>query len=215
MPHATCHTQKHQPQLAPNWKFARRGSLFGDYTSEEDGTTYSFILAAPQFTITIIFSSSLSLSLLLSSPFWRLRRIKIAAVSSKSQNLQCQHQFSTRQRIFRHLSRSNFHVKTLVRSKKKKLNTKKANKTSVTWRRAKSNEVQILCKYLINYLFINKTRGWKCDKLSCLGSVGYARPGSAKVAANTVQHKLYTFFLHTPPSQKGSPAVPLPQPVAS
>jgi len=37
-------------------------------------------------------------------PDWRLRRIKIAAVSSKSQKLQQQHQFSTRQRIFRHQS---------------------------------------------------------------------------------------------------------------
>lgn len=124
--HFTCHmphaTQKHQPQLAPNWKFARRGSLFG-IRRKEDGTTYSFILAAPQFTITIIFSSSLSLSLLFSSPFWRLRRIKIAAVSSKSQKLQCQHQFSTRQRIFRHLStqflRANFGAKQKKKAKQK------------------------------------------------------------------------------------------------
>lgn len=38
--------------------------------------------------------------------------------------------------------RENFGAK-----KKKKLNKNKANKTSVTWRAAKSNEVQILCKY--------------------------------------------------------------------
>lgn len=46
-------------------------------------------------TITIISRSSCP-----TGHHWRLRRIKIAAVSSKSQKLQQQHQFSTRQRIF-------------------------------------------------------------------------------------------------------------------
>lgn len=119
--HFTCHmphaTHKNTSLSLPPTESLPDAEVCSGLRGKEDGTTYSFILAAPQFTITIIFSSSLSL--LLSSPFLRLRRIKIAAVSSKSQKLQCQHQFSTRQRIFRHLSRRNFHVKTLVRSKKK------------------------------------------------------------------------------------------------
>lgn len=133
MPHATCHANTSNSSdslsLPPTKSFARRGSLSGIRQGEQ--TTYSFILAAPQFTITIIFSSFVWLSLSLSLwcclslslrflPFWRLRRIKIAAVSSKSQKLQRQHQFSTRQRIFRHLStqfpRANFGAKAQKKS---------------------------------------------------------------------------------------------------
>lgn len=45
--HFTCHmphaTQKHQPQLAPNWKFAQRGSLFGIRRKETGPHTVSFL----------------------------------------------------------------------------------------------------------------------------------------------------------------------------
>lgn len=136
MPQTTARGSCVSPQLASNPKLAE---VLRQIRRECETSTYSLILVAPQFTITIIFPSfvcfavslvsRLSFSFSLFSPFWlrfvtqRLRRIKIAAVSSKSQKLQRQHQFSARQwislppphtRTHTHaMKRPNFHVQTL------------------------------------------------------------------------------------------------------
>lgn len=145
--HATCHMPHKNTSLSlPPTESLPDAEVCSGLRGKEDGTTYSFILAAPQFTITIIFSSSLSLSPSLFS--------LLAAATHKNRSCQFKKPktsvpasiFHTPANLSPPLStqfpRENFGAK-----QKKKLNKNKANKTSVTWRRAKSNEVQILCKY--------------------------------------------------------------------
>lgn len=92
--HFTCH--KHCPKNAPTML------IWLNLGVATEGIYMEGPFWIIQFTITIIFPSR------------RLWRIKIAAVSSKSQKLQQQHQFSTRQRIFRHQSGKYYHSYTYV-----------------------------------------------------------------------------------------------------